>query len=117
VSQVGEAISQMDQVTQQNAALVEESAAAAESLKVQAQQLVQVVSVFKLSHDAAHSVAPSTHQHAAVPAAKPALVDRRGPNRAKNVSRLAPRPATAAAPASVDAGATSKTGTDDWASF
>ncbi len=49
VSQVGEAVTQMDQVTQQNAALVEESAAAAESLKLQAQQLVQVVAVFKLS--------------------------------------------------------------------
>jgi methyl-accepting chemotaxis protein len=52
VSQVGDAVTQMDQVTQQNAALVEESAAAAESLKLQAQQLVQVVSVFKLT--AAH---------------------------------------------------------------
>ena len=48
VAQVGEAVTQMDQATQQNAALVEESAAAAESLKVQAQQLVQAVSVFKL---------------------------------------------------------------------
>ncbi|WOB06034.1 methyl-accepting chemotaxis protein [Piscinibacter gummiphilus] len=48
VSQVGEAVTQMDQVTQQNAALVEESAAAAESLKGQAQQLVKVVSVFRL---------------------------------------------------------------------
>ena len=48
ISQVGEAIMQMDRVTQQNAALVEESAAAAESLKDQAQQLVQVMSVFKL---------------------------------------------------------------------
>ncbi|MFY8089218.1 MAG: methyl-accepting chemotaxis protein, partial [Rubrivivax sp.] len=38
IEQVGEAVSQMDQVTQQNAALVEESAAAAESLKGQAQQ-------------------------------------------------------------------------------
>jgi methyl-accepting chemotaxis protein len=38
----------MDQVTQQNAALVEESAAAAESLKEQALQLVQTVAVFKL---------------------------------------------------------------------
>jgi methyl-accepting chemotaxis protein len=36
-------------VTQQNAALVEESAAAAESLKAQAQQLVQAVAVFKLA--------------------------------------------------------------------
>ncbi|KRC24838.1 methyl-accepting chemotaxis protein [Acidovorax sp. Root217] len=48
VSQVGEAITQMDQATQQNAALVEESAAAADSLKVQAQQLVQAVAVFRL---------------------------------------------------------------------
>ena len=49
VAQVGEAVTQMDQATQQNAALVEESAAAAESLKVQAQQLVQAVAVFKLT--------------------------------------------------------------------
>ncbi len=48
VTQVGQAVSKMDQATQQNAALVEESAAAAESLRQQAQQLVQVVSVFKL---------------------------------------------------------------------
>ena len=38
----------MDQVTQQNAALVEEAAAAAESLQEQSGQLAQVVSVFKL---------------------------------------------------------------------
>jgi len=48
VGQVGEAMVQMDQATQQNAALVEESAAAAHSLKMQAQQLVQAVAVFKL---------------------------------------------------------------------
>ena len=48
VSQVGEAVMQMDQVTQQNAALVEEMAAAASSLKSQADDLVQVVSVFNL---------------------------------------------------------------------
>lgn len=48
VSQVGEAVRQMDQVTQQNAALVEEMAAAAMSLKSQAEDLVSVVSVFKL---------------------------------------------------------------------
>jgi methyl-accepting chemotaxis protein len=48
IAQVGEAVSQMDQATQQNAALVEESAAAADSLKSQAQQLVQTVAVFKL---------------------------------------------------------------------
>ena len=48
VSQVGEAVTQMDQATQQNAALVEEMAAAADSLKSQAQDLVQTVALFKL---------------------------------------------------------------------
>jgi methyl-accepting chemotaxis protein len=48
ISQVGDAVGQMDQVTQQNAALVEESAAAAESLRGQAEELVQVVAAFRL---------------------------------------------------------------------
>ena len=47
VGQVGEAVAQMDRATQQNAVLVDESAAAAESLKGQAAQLVQAVAVFK----------------------------------------------------------------------
>ena len=54
VAQVGEAVTQMDQATQQNAALVEEMAAAASSLKSQAQELVQVVSVFKLGDQDGH---------------------------------------------------------------
>ena len=53
VAQVGDAVTQMDKATQQNAALVEESAAAAESLKLQAAQLVDVVAVFKLPPDSA----------------------------------------------------------------
>jgi methyl-accepting chemotaxis protein len=57
VAQVGQAVTQMDRATQQNAALVEQSAAAAESLKDQARQLVQVVSLFKLSQGAAPSAA------------------------------------------------------------
>jgi methyl-accepting chemotaxis protein len=48
VAQVGEAVTSMDQATQQNAALVEEMAAAASSLRSQADELVQVVGVFKL---------------------------------------------------------------------
>jgi methyl-accepting chemotaxis protein len=48
VAQVGEAVTQMDQATQQNAALVEQMAAAAVSLKSQAQDLVQTVAAFKL---------------------------------------------------------------------
>jgi len=48
ISQVGHAVNQLDQVTQQNAALVEESAAAAESLKQQAVRLTEAVGVFTL---------------------------------------------------------------------
>jgi methyl-accepting chemotaxis protein-1 (serine sensor receptor) len=51
VGQIGDAITRIDQGTQQNAALVEESAAAAESLRQQSQALVQAVSVFRLGHD------------------------------------------------------------------
>ena len=49
IGQVNVAVNQLDQMTQQNAALVEESAAAAESLKDQASRLAQVVQVFRLS--------------------------------------------------------------------
>ena len=48
IDQVNQAVGQMDQVTQSNAALVEEAAAAAQSLEHQAKGLVQAVSVFKL---------------------------------------------------------------------
>ena len=49
ISQVGEAIGNIDQATQQNAALVEESAAAAESLRSQSDSLVHSVSMFKIN--------------------------------------------------------------------
>jgi methyl-accepting chemotaxis protein len=49
ISHVNLAVSELDQMTQQNAALVEESAAAAESLREQAQRLAHVVATFKLS--------------------------------------------------------------------
>jgi methyl-accepting chemotaxis protein len=107
VSQVGQAVSQMDQVTQQNAALVEESAAAAESLRTQAQQLVEAVAIFKISHQEQHRVS--------APNASPkgmAGVERRGPDRAKNVVR----PNFKATPP-MQVVAAEKTGTDDWASF
>jgi len=47
VGQINVAVTQLDQTTQQNAALVEETSAAAESLRQQAQQLAQAVSAFK----------------------------------------------------------------------
>lgn len=61
VAQVGEAITQMDQATQQNAALVEESAAAAQGLRNQAESLLRAISRFQLERGAASSAdsAPS----------------------------------------------------------
>ena len=49
VAQIGEAVTNMDHTTQQNAAMVEEMAAAASNLKSQALELVQAVSVFRLN--------------------------------------------------------------------
>jgi methyl-accepting chemotaxis protein len=60
IEQVNQAIAQMDQVTQQNAALVEEASAAAESLQDQAGTLSQVVGVFQLDGMQAAAQAPRT---------------------------------------------------------
>ncbi|MCL6361033.1 HAMP domain-containing protein [Pectobacterium polaris] len=63
VDQVGIAVNQMDQTTQQNAALVEESAAAALSLQDQADLLVRAVSVFKVAGNQPSIPAPQlTHR-------------------------------------------------------
>jgi len=53
IDQVSDAVADLDRVTQQNAALVEQSAAAAESLKQQAARLLESVSVFRLHGHAA----------------------------------------------------------------
>jgi methyl-accepting chemotaxis protein-1 (serine sensor receptor) len=53
IGQINQAVAEMDTVTQQNAALVEEAAAASESMQEQAAALAEMVSIFKL--DAAHS--------------------------------------------------------------
>ena len=74
IEQVNEAISQMDQVTQQNAALVEEAAAAANAMQDQAAQLSHAVQVFRLKD------APSTTQAGAAGAAghRPLALTMRG---------------------------------------
>jgi methyl-accepting chemotaxis protein len=78
IEQVNEAITQMDGVTQQNAALVEEAAAAASSLQEQARSLAQLVSVFNIGHRG-----PGV----ARPAARPAASGRSLAVRAKTPSR------------------------------
>ncbi len=73
IGQVNQSVGEIDRMTQQNAALVEESAAAAESLREQAARLSQVVQQFRLSAAMDH------HQHAAVPAPQGWSVPRSGP--------------------------------------
>ena len=67
VSQVGEAVTHMDQTTQKNAALVEEMAGAAEGLRHQSEELLQAVSIFRLRNGAAAAQpwAPPTAAHTA----------------------------------------------------
>jgi hypothetical protein len=79
-------------VTQQIAALVEEAAAAAESLKDQAGALSLAVAAFTLSREAEASATP-------IP-----VVERRGPNRANNVERLPVKTAAPSAPSSANTG-------------
>ena len=70
IGQVNQAVSQLDQMTQQNAALVEESAAAAHSLREQAARLAAAVQVFRLGPalgDASLIAAPA---HAPAPMAE-----------------------------------------------
>jgi methyl-accepting chemotaxis protein len=55
IEQINEAVTQMDQVTQQNAALVEEAAAAAAAMQDQAKQLSEAVSVFRLEGGSARA--------------------------------------------------------------
>ena len=57
IEQVTQAITQMDEITQQNAALVEQAAAAAESLEDQTRVLAQAVSVFRIK-DSGKGAAP-----------------------------------------------------------
>ncbi|HRO83151.1 MAG TPA: methyl-accepting chemotaxis protein, partial [Alicycliphilus denitrificans] len=59
VAQVGEAVAALDQTTQQNAALVEQMAAAADGLSSQAQGLVQAVAVFRTAGGNAAAYRPA----------------------------------------------------------
>ena len=74
IEQINEAITSMDTVTQQNAALVEEAAAATSALQEQAGKLAQAVSVFKLDEMAsAATAAPVRKMTRPVAALKPAV--------------------------------------------
>jgi len=125
ISQVNQAVTQLDQMTQQNAALVEESTAAATSLRDQAHHLTDVVAVFNVGATVLPAVraaaaprptpaAPKPVAAAAqkmVAAAKPAAVAGPAAARKPAAPSAAPRIPVAAAPRAA-AGAD-----DDWESF
>jgi methyl-accepting chemotaxis protein len=132
IGQVNEAITRLDQMTQQNAALVEESAAAAESLKGQAHRMTTVVANYRLdglSDMPGFAVAPPAHKPAAArviakaaahkPAARLAPKRTDSAKAAPAVKTASARPATpkAASVGPAPAPAASNGASDDWESF
>jgi methyl-accepting chemotaxis protein len=124
VAQVGEAVTQMDQVTQQNAALVEEMAAAASSLKNQAEELLESAYVLKIdgnnSSQASDHTALRRNIRDITP--KPMAVTSSNTNTAK-LSAPSPlkRPSSAAtapkAATGTQAAASQASASDEWESF
>ncbi|MCW5610915.1 MAG: Cache 3/Cache 2 fusion domain-containing protein [Rubrivivax sp.] len=143
IAQVNGAVTDLDRMTQQNAALVEQSAAAAESLKDQAQKLAEVVGRFELG-GAAHAAAPAVSPASAPAQGQPARIAKqvlaqvstRGPatpppastGRPPTATPLPTLTAAVAVPAAVATAATATTSApaatapaatqdDDWTTF
>jgi methyl-accepting chemotaxis protein len=101
IEQVNKAITMMDEVTQQNAALVEEASAAAQALTEQASNLTQLISRYEVGEGSAEGAPHS----AARPATAAPATERRGPNRpltGKKRPAAVPKAAAAAAPAGAE---------------
>ena len=116
IAQVNTAVSQLDQMTQQNAALVEQSAAAAQSLREQAARLAETVQVFR--------VAAAPHSEAVPPAAPSATLSVRSSpalpaNQSLTVQRsVSPAPAPAAPVTAHRTRAVQSSNTEgDWETF
>ena len=129
---MGEAVTQMDQATQQNAALVEEMAAAASALNAQAGELVNAVAVFKLDANStsSHSPARSSAAPARAPMAAPSYKAPARSSLGSSAKGSGSKPASLAAPKTGSAAiaapkpatpsaAPAKAGgnDDDWESF
>ncbi|MGQ3054324.1 MAG: methyl-accepting chemotaxis protein, partial [Roseateles sp.] len=96
VGQINAAVSQLDQATQQNAALVEQTAAAAESMRMQTAKLNEAVAAFRV--DAGAAVSRTAHKAAPRPVAAPKAAAHKPTARP-----LAPKPAPQPRPAPVAA--------------
>ncbi len=112
IGEVNTSVSQLDQMTQQNAALVEQSAAAAESLKEQAARLSDVVATFQLERPGPTSARPQSR--ASTPARKPVMPLARKPAPAPAaLTRAVVKPIDVIAPAAVIAAPAG----GDWETF
>ena len=115
INQVNQAVGNLDQMTQQNAALVEESAAAAAALRDQAQRLAEVVSVFNVGHST-HAAAPLHRAPVGTPvAAKP--VAGRPSQPVARLKAAAPAPAAKASAKPTKPAKAAMAENDDWESF
>jgi len=116
IAQVNLSIIEMDGMTQQNASLVEEAAAAAQSLQDQAAELAHVVSIFKLvegeEKPAAYVPVQAERKAAPVIARKPAAALRPVKSLARKTEEAAP-----AAPAPAPKRAAASTNNDEWEEF
>ena len=123
MSMLHESVNELDQMTQQNAALVEESAAAAESLKEQAGRLSGVVARFRLGAGSRAPVHASSSSVSPSPAALPAAARSPAPPRTARPSHAPAAPAARAKPIEpvaarpVAAPSTPDVSSDDWATF
>lgn len=127
VSQISDAVNQMDQVTQQNAALVEEMAAAASSLKNQSDALVHTVATFSLGDEAVHTrqIAPPIRASVPKTLTPPRPTVKALANRGKlasNATRKAPVLTGPLTPtpkpsANVASKGVASAATDDWETF
>ena len=114
IEQVNQAINQMEQITQQNAALVEEAAAASDELKHQARGLQDLVSRFQLPGDAARAAVPRLTEPYVAPTESVAMslkrlgggASGRQANLRQNGAQVTDKPMTAGAVKS-----------DDWEEF
>ncbi|MGE0482991.1 MAG: methyl-accepting chemotaxis protein [Gammaproteobacteria bacterium] len=105
ISQVNQAVTQMDQMTQQNAALVEEAAAASESMDEESRSLLELMQFFNTGEGMTLSAAPAGNRPA---------VERRSADRPWNDQQQAGRPAQRAAKPAAKAAAA---GGDVWEEF
>ncbi len=109
IAEVGRAITQMDEGTQQNAALVEQAAAAAQSLQDQAATLAGLVSRFHVDgSQAGHATVHAAARPVSKPAPRPAAASKPA---ARPAPTLASKPAVAAAPKAAPAKATAAAAT------